>query len=173
MQYVAFLRGVNIGRSLKMEDLQRVFESLGYEGVRTVQASGNVLFETRKTAVRSLTERIEDALAEAFGYRISVVIRTRAELEQLLEANPFAKVPATTGTRTHVTFLKDKRATPVELPRGAGFEVLEIVDGTVCGVVHPSGATTDLMRALDRAFGTEVTTRTWKTVERIVRAGAG
>jgi uncharacterized protein (DUF1697 family) len=47
VKYVAFLRGINIGRAMKMEDLRRVFESLGYDSVRTVQASGNVLFEAR------------------------------------------------------------------------------------------------------------------------------
>lgn len=171
MQYVAFLRGINIGRATKMEDLRRVFESLGYDSVRTVQASGNVLFETRKTAVGSLVRRIEQALAESFGYRISVLVRTREELERLVEANPFASVTAKPGTRTHVTFVKET-AEDEDLPRGAGFEVLGVFEGAVCSVVHPSGATTDLMRALDKGLGTEVTTRTWKTIERIAQASA-
>lgn len=171
MRYVALLRGINIGRTTKMEDLRRVFDALGYDGVRTVRATGNVLFETRTTAARSLTRRIEDALADAFGYRISVVVRTKDELERLLEANPFAKVDVTPGTRMHVTFLKEP-ADAADLPRGPGFEVLGIFDGAVCSVVHPSGTTPDLMSALDRAFGKEVTTRTWSTVERIVGAAS-
>ena len=78
MQYVALLRGINVGRPTKMEDLREVFESLGYDGVRTVLASGNVVFETRKTAVGTLTRRIEDTLEQAFGYRITVVVRPHA-----------------------------------------------------------------------------------------------
>jgi uncharacterized protein (DUF1697 family) len=47
MQYIAFLRGVNTARTMRMEDLRRVLEGLGFANVRTVLASGNVLFETR------------------------------------------------------------------------------------------------------------------------------
>jgi hypothetical protein len=42
----------------------------------------------------------------------------------------------------------------------------------VCSVVDLSGASSpDLMRVLDKTFGDEVTTRSWNTVERIVKAG--
>ena len=46
-RYLAFLRGVNLGkRQTKSADLKAVFESLGYAGVKTLITSGNVLFET-------------------------------------------------------------------------------------------------------------------------------
>jgi uncharacterized protein (DUF1697 family) len=170
MTYVALLRGINVGRPTKMEDLRTVFESLGYDGVRTVLASGNVVFETRKGAVGSLTRRIEDALEDAFGHRITVVVRPLAELERLLEAKPFARVPARAGTRTHVSFPKRKPSSTAALSTGTGFEVLGLYGGAVCSVVHPGAATPDLMRTLDQAYGSDVTTRTWKTIERIVAA---
>jgi hypothetical protein len=89
----------------------------------------------------------------------------------LLEENPFGDIDLTRGTRTHVTFLK-KRAEKADLPSGKGLDVLGVFDGAVCSVVHPSGTTPDLMSALDKRFGKEVTTRTWKTVERIVETRA-
>ena len=108
-QYVAFPRGINAGHPMKMAELRAVFESLGYEGVRTVIASGNVLFETKRTAEATLIREIEKALSETFGARIPVVIRTRAELERLAAANPFEKVAAGAKTRRpFVTFLKQK-----------------------------------------------------------------
>jgi uncharacterized protein (DUF1697 family) len=170
VQYVALLRGINVGRPTKMEDLREVFESLGYDGVRTVLASGNVIFETRKTAVGTLMRRIEDALEKAFGYRITVVVRPLAELERLRKKNPFGRVAPRAGTRTHVSYPKRRPATTAKPPTGDGFEVLGIVDGAVCSVVEPGAATPDLMRTLDKAYGNEVTTRTWKTIERIVSA---
>ena len=167
-QYVAFPRGVNAGHPMKMEDLRAVFESLGYERVRTVLASGNVVFETKRTAEATLTRQVERALSAAFGSRIPVVLRTRAELERLAEANPFEKVAAGSKTRPYVTFLKRKPRRR-ELPKGKGYEVLGIFDRAVCSVVDLSGATSpDLMRVLDKEFGNEVTTRSWNTVERIL-----
>jgi uncharacterized protein (DUF1697 family) len=171
-QYVAFPRGINAGHRMKMAELRAVFESLGYEGVQTVLASGNVLFETRKTAEATLIRDIEKALSETFGARIPVVIRTRAELERLAAANPFGKVAAGAKTRPFVTFLKAKPRKR-ELPKGRGYEVLGIFGRTVCSVVDLSGGTTpDLMRMLDKELGDEVTTRGWNTVTKVLRAGS-
>ena len=87
-QYVAFPRGINAGHPMKMSDLRAVFESLGYEDVRTVLASGNVLFETKRTAEAALAGEIAKALTAKFGARIAVVLRTSAELERLVTAAP-------------------------------------------------------------------------------------
>jgi uncharacterized protein (DUF1697 family) len=169
-QYVAFPRGINAGHPMKMGDLRKIFESLGYEDVRTVLASGNVLFETKRTAEASLIRAIEKALSATFGARIPVAVRTRAELERLANANPFEKVAAGPKTRPYVTFLKTKPRRR-ELPRGKGYEVLAIYERTVCSVVDLSGASSpDLMRVLDTEFGDEVTTRSWNTVERVLGA---
>ena len=44
----AFLRAINVGgRTVKMERLRREFEFLGFSGVDTFIASGNVIFEAR------------------------------------------------------------------------------------------------------------------------------
>jgi uncharacterized protein (DUF1697 family) len=47
-RFVAFLRAINVGggRTVKMQTLRQVFESLGFSGVATFIASGNVVFET-------------------------------------------------------------------------------------------------------------------------------
>ena len=45
-KYAAFLRGINVGGNniIKMEELKKVFESMGFLNVKTILASGNVLF---------------------------------------------------------------------------------------------------------------------------------
>jgi len=171
-QYVAFPRGINAGHPMKMAELKAVFESLGYERVRTVLASGNVLFETKRTGEAKLIAEIEEALSKRFRARIPVTIRTTAELERLVAAVPFAKVLDNATTRRFVTFLKRKPRRR-SLPKSEGYEVVAIVDRAVYSVVDLSGASSpDLMRVLDREFGKEVTTRTWNTVERVLRAAA-
>ena len=170
-QYVALPRGINAGHRMKMADLRAVFESLGYDRVRTVLASGNVLFEAKRTAEATLVRDLEKALNATFGARIPVVIRTRAELERLADAKPFAKVTLGTQDATVRDVPEDEATEGTQAPEGKGYEVLGILERTVCSVVDLSGASSpDLMRVLDQEFGNEVTTRGWPTVERVLRA---
>ena len=51
-RYVAFLRGMNLGRRRITNDALRAeFEALGFGGVATFLASGNVIFESPDPAV--------------------------------------------------------------------------------------------------------------------------
>jgi uncharacterized protein (DUF1697 family) len=170
-QYVAFPRGINAGHRMSMAELRAVFDSLGYEHVRTVLASGNVLFQTGRKSEALLIREIERGLASAFGAKIAVVLRTRRELERLAAAQPFAQVDTRPTTRLFVTFLKKKPAGRRGSPTGEGFEILGIVGRDVCSVLDLAQARSpDFMRVLDREFGKEVTTRGWPTVERILKA---
>ncbi|MGH3111005.1 MAG: DUF1697 domain-containing protein [Gaiellaceae bacterium] len=172
-QYVAFPRGINAGHRMTMAELRAVFESLGYDGVRTVLASGNVLFQSKRRAEATVIRDIEQALSEAFGAHIATVLRAMAELERLIDAAPFAKVELGPKIRPHVTFLKRKPPAGHKLPQSEGYRILGIVDRTVCSVVDLSAASSsDLMRVLDKELGTDVTTRGWSTVEKVVRAAS-
>ena len=71
-QYFAFLRAINVGgRVVKMDRLRQIFESLGFSGVETFIASGNVVFETSSNNVKTLERKIENALREALGYEVT------------------------------------------------------------------------------------------------------
>ena len=60
INYVAFLRGINVGgkKLIKMEDLSRVFVSLGFKNVRTFIQSGNVIFDAAETNPNVLAKKI-------------------------------------------------------------------------------------------------------------------
>jgi uncharacterized protein (DUF1697 family) len=90
-RYIALLRGVNVGGiTVKSADLRDLFESLGFDGVRTVLASGNVVFETSKGESHSvLKRRIEQGLRDRFGYDAWIILVTRAELERAIDGFPF------------------------------------------------------------------------------------
>ena len=51
MRYVALLRGINVDGNtmVKMEELRRTFEALGFEKVTSYINSGNLAFDARKT----------------------------------------------------------------------------------------------------------------------------
>jgi len=95
--YVAFLRGINVGKAKRvaMADLRAVVESLGYVGVRTLLNSGNVVFTAAGGAARGTVEaaaRIEERLAARVGVASRVTVLTAAELADVVAANPLLEV---------------------------------------------------------------------------------
>ena len=93
--YVALLRGVNlIGKStLKMADLKAIAEDLGLESVRTYIASGNLLVLSDEPEEK-LRRKLEKDLQQHMGKDVRVMLRTAAELEAVVRANPFTDAAA-------------------------------------------------------------------------------
>ncbi|AWB95663.1 hypothetical protein DCE93_08280 [Agromyces badenianii] len=89
--YIALLRGVNVGGiTIKSAELRELFELLGFDGVRTVLASGNVVFDDPSRESRTpLKGRIEQALRARFGYDAWIVLVTRDELQRAVDGFPF------------------------------------------------------------------------------------
>jgi uncharacterized protein (DUF1697 family) len=89
---VALLRGVNVGGvTVKSVPLADVFHELGFTDVRTVLASGNVLFAGDAGAAE-LAEAIAKALSAQFGYPARVIVIDQAKVRDVLEAYPFDEV---------------------------------------------------------------------------------
>jgi uncharacterized protein (DUF1697 family) len=103
---VALLRGINLGskRRIAMADLRALFAELGYEDVRTVLASGNVVFTGAPAKAR---ETLEHGIAKRFDMRVDVVVRTMAELHAVVAADPFGD-EVDNPTRYFVAFLDGK-----------------------------------------------------------------
>lgn len=175
--YVAFLRGINVGGNtlIKMDELRRVFESLGFARVRTVLASGNVLFRAPPQGTASISRSISVKLREALGREISVIVRPLDDLAELKARNPFNAIKAAPGTRLFVTFLPEgARHGDIPMPAARdGYRILSASDRMICSVLEerPGVGAVHLMGAIEKEFGPLVTTRTWNTIERVIRAG--
>ena len=80
-----FLRGINVsGIRIAMADLQACIAAAGYTTVSTVLATGNVVCTpTVDQSLDQHTIHIEQALSARFGYRASVHLRTRSQLQVL------------------------------------------------------------------------------------------
>lgn len=92
MIYIALLRGINVGgkNKVKMADLKRTLEMMGgLSRVQTYIQSGNVLFESDEEQ-ETLRQRIEQELVNAFGFAITVVVRTLKELQEMAAHCPFS-----------------------------------------------------------------------------------
>jgi uncharacterized protein (DUF1697 family) len=111
-QYVAFLRGINLGkRRPKMEDLRALFEQLKFTDVSTFIASGNVIFDAKAKDAAKLEQEIQRHLKAALGYEVDTFLRTRAELAGVAtyQAFPVAEMTAA-GHSAYVTFLREPLA---------------------------------------------------------------
>lgn len=90
--FVALLRAVNVGGTgkLPMSELKAMCEELGFASVRTYIASGNVVFTSRK-AEAAVKAALEKRLAAYAGKPLGVMVRSAAEMAQVLADNPFPK----------------------------------------------------------------------------------
>ena len=168
--YVAFLRGINSGLNptIKMNVLKKAFEELGFENVKTVIASGNVLFDAEATKENDLEQAIEKALPKSIGFESATIIYNIKDLQRLAKLKVFKDLKVTPTTRLFVTFVK-------KAPRGnpklsvEGFKMIKKSGRALFSVLDLSGTTPDLMKLLDKEFGKTNTTRSWKTIERILQ----
>lgn len=172
-KYAALLRGIGpTNPNMRGEKLRGVFESLGFANVQSVITSGNVLFESDVTDVKKLEAMVEKALPEQLGFTSTTLIRTQAELQALVDADPFPGITQGPKTYITVTFLKDKATNVPKLPYESdskGYEVLAMYDRAIAATLDQTHEKTpNLMGWLERQFGKQITTRTWKTVSRLL-----
>jgi uncharacterized protein (DUF1697 family) len=108
-RFIAFLRAINVGggRTVKMQSLRQIFESLGFFNVATFIASGNVVFETTTKRTETLERKIEKALKEALGYEVRTFVRGEDELAKIANYRPFPGSKFDETWQSNIIFLAD------------------------------------------------------------------
>lgn len=107
IRHAALLRGINLGtRRVKMDRLREELAALGLREVRTLLASGNVVFDHAAGETQALEGRIEAHLADALGYEVDTFVRELSRLEELC-AEDEVTGSATDGFEVHVLFLRE------------------------------------------------------------------
>src|SRR5262249_61226603 len=93
-KFAAFLRGINVGgnKLIKMEDLKKCFAAAGFKNVKTILASGNVLFESTTADEDALAKRIADKLKAELGHDVGIQIRSIDEIQKITNHDPFKKI---------------------------------------------------------------------------------
>jgi len=104
---ICMLRGVNLAshNRMKMDALCELFPALACENARTYIQSGNVVFKTRERQLPKLAAGIEAAIQRKFAFRPAAILRTLAELREVVKQNPFAKRRSIEPNKLLVTFL--------------------------------------------------------------------
>ena len=167
-RYAAFLRGVNLGkRTVKSAELKAAFEAMGFTNVKTLLASGNVLFDARPG--KGLKDKIEAGLEAQFGFEVGTVLRSVDELSAMVAADPFGREEGD-DAKLHV-LLFDARVPAALKPQGipGDYDVASAAERELFFIFYrkPDGtylgnSSFDLEKRLPK--GTLVTMRNWNTI---------
>jgi len=171
---ISMLRGVNLGphRRIRMEALCAVYQSLKLRDCQSFVQSGNVIFRTGERDLIQLTRRIENAVERKFGFHSDVILRTSAELRDVIARNPFAKRRDIHPSRLLVTFLatdpgKEARAKLLELktePDELRVEGRELYIYYRNGMARPKVS----WAAMEKVLRTSGTARNWNSVTKML-----
>lgn len=171
--FIALLKAVNVGGrgAVRMADLRDICAGLGFGDAETLLQSGNIVFSGEGTAA-ALASRLGKAVASDLGVRTTVIVRTAAELDKAIAANPFPDVAKADPAYLHVGFLADTakagaagRLAAVKVAR----EKLVLKDRALF-IHYPDGAGRSKVTTavVEKALGgVAVTARNWNTVTKL------
>jgi len=169
-RWVALLRGVNVnGITIRSADLAALFRDLGYADVRTVLASGNVVF-TADGEAQAITGVVEQGLRDRFGYDAWIVLVPHERLAAVVEQFPF---PSDPDRHDYVVFgSADDALDDLLADLTLDDDVERVARGD--GVVYwscPRGSSTDTVfakRAAAARFKRTTTTRNANTLRKLL-----
>ena len=167
---VALFRGINVGgrQMVKMNELKELHETLGLRDVVTYVQTGNVVFTCDDADVAQLPERIGDAFANKFGFRVNVMVRTAAEFDEVIARSPFQKQPEKETKWIVVLFLANRLESVAleDLQRAyTGPEELHLI-GQELYTYYPNGIGRSKLTVtlIEKKLKTSATGRNWNTV---------
>jgi uncharacterized protein (DUF1697 family) len=175
MTYISMLRGINVSgqKKIKMDELTKLYESLGFKNVRTYIQSGNVVFYSSEKDVVKLILSIENKIEEIFGFDVKVFIKTTGELSRILENNPFREI---NENSIYVTFLSGIPVDPNHEKIMAAKNPSEVyaIAGNVIYFNCPTGyGKTKLNNNFfEKILQVTATTRNWNTVNKLFEMGS-
>jgi uncharacterized protein (DUF1697 family) len=171
--FMSLFRGINVGghQQVRMEELKALHASLGLQDVVTYIQSGNVVFSSGNADPAQLPLQIEDAFAQKFGFRVKVIVRSAAELEETIANNPFQDQPQKEPNRILVLFLahRPEKTALEDLQRSyAGPEVIHLI-GQEMFIYYPDGMGRSKLTLplIEKKLKTIGTGRNWNTVLRL------
>lgn len=177
--FIALLRGINVGghRPVPMAELRVLCGELGLADAQTYIQSGNLVFAATGTA-RALEARLEQAIAGRFGFAVDVLVRGAAQWPGYVAGNP---MPEAAEAQPNLVLLGLSKSPPrpdavaALRERAAAGERVEAA-GEALWFHFPQGSARTKLTpaAIDRAVGSPVTTRNWRTVQKLAEmAGVG
>ncbi len=172
MRYVALPRGINVTGSnmIKLAELKAAFESLGFENVVTYINSGNVAFDSKKTAEATLVKKIAPVVEKLAGKPISVMVRSQNDIKTILASDPFAG-KYERPQQMHVLFMNGPMAADKvkDLQEQQTDREKFVVKGNEIYAMLLGGVAESMLGKgfIERKLGVNYTGRNWRTVQKL------
>ena len=168
--FVSLLRGINVGghHKIRMDELKELYESLGFKDVLPYIQSGNVVFTSDEADLARLRRQIEEGFEKNFGFHVEVIVRTSADLREIIDKIPFQGQPGKESKWVVVLFLAahpDETAQEDLLKTYVGPEELFII-GKEVYIYYTNGiGRSKLSHSLiEKKLKTVGTARNWNTI---------
>lgn len=169
---VALLRGINVGghNKLLMCDLVEILQRLGLANVKTYIQSGNVVFQSNRADLATLSQEISTAIGESHGFTPYVMLLSIDDFQEAMEANPFPEGEAEPKT-LHLFFLdstpQDPNLNALEAFR-AERESYRLIN-KVFYLHAPDGiGRSKLAENVGKGWDVAITARNWRTVSKVM-----
>jgi uncharacterized protein (DUF1697 family) len=170
--YVALLYSIILGegRRVVMSDLKAMAEGLGLRNVRTLVATGNLVFESEKTAIAALEKRLEAAFEKAFGRHVDIIVRGAGDWLKLASWNPFPAESVEGGDQVAVRVMRKpvaEDALPGLQAYAAEDEKVLLAGGDIWLVFSRERPSSRLLAAANHKRMGIGTARNWNTVRKL------
>lgn len=168
--YVGVLRAINLGsfNKIKMSDLKAMLERLGFEDPKTLLLSGNIVFKSAIASAEKIEQTLEVASTKHLKVTTDYFVRTAAEWQAMIAANPFPKEAKSAPDRLLMMTLRDAPSpAQVKALQGSitGGEIVK-AKGKYAYFLYPDGIGRSKLtiQKIEKALGTRGTGRNWNTV---------
>ena len=152
----------------KMPEVKKAFEAAGFDDVKTLLSSGNVVFGARAASEESLQRKAEAAMKKHLGNAFLTIVRPVEALREMVALDPFRPFRLSPPAKRVVTFLRGEPERKIELPIELhGARILAVQGRQVFSAYLPGPRGPVFMTLIEKTFGKEVTTRTWDTVKKV------
>jgi len=170
-RYIVLLRGVNVGRAkrIAMADLRKLIADLGYEHVRSLLNSGNVVFTGPAKPHDTVAAEIEEALVLKLGVASRTVVLSCDDLDAIIASNPLLD-QATDHSRLLTFILAGPHSREaVETLCGQDWRPGAMALGERAAYVWcPEGILdSPVVAAQGKKLGDATTTRNWATLSKL------
>lgn len=171
--HVAFLRGVGGPKPAPGDALKACLGAAGYDRIRPVMATGNVIFGLGRKRKPPEEEEMSALLAEHFGYPLPAILRSAEAVAAMVGDDPFRGVDQARLNR-FVALLAEDAPPAAAFPgpsKDAGYRLVARGERDLLFLIDRAVVKTpDLMGRLEKAFRKRLTTRTWGTMEKVAAA---
>ena len=169
---IALLRGINVGRAKRvaMADLRKVLGDIGFDDVRTLLNSGNVVFDCNAADAAGSAARIEEALVLKLGVPAKVTVIEAGQLAEIVQENSLQGI-AEDHSRLLVAVLNrpaEDRGKLEPLARQSWQPEAFALGRHAAYIWCPDGVLSSrAAAAMGKALGDAVTSRNWSTISKL------